>query len=122
MAIRETMQNAGKALAESTERFRRLEIGIAAACAFSPVLMILFDSCRTATAQQASCLDSKGGYEEGIRAAISHYWDMPASVAFYVPLTIAVMLFVVNGVRTDKYEYNWILGVALGIVDAVAVQ
>jgi hypothetical protein len=97
--------------AASTKRFRRLEIGLAALCASSPILMIVFDSCRDALNTAGVCVD-----EEGIRSAISYYWDMPAAVAFYVPLTVAAMLFVVNGVLKKENEYNWVLGTALAVL------
>jgi len=100
----------GKAAA-STKRFRRLEIGLAVLCASSPILMILFDSCRNGLSNAGECAG-----EAGIRSAISYYWDMPAAVAFYVPLTVAAMLFVVNGVLKKKHWYNWVLGAALALL------
>ncbi len=89
------LQEAAGRVAERTKRVRTLETGLALACLFSPALMILLDS------------------ENGIRPAISAYWNMPAPVVFYVPLTMAAMLFVFNGVSKKENEYNWILGAAL---------
>jgi hypothetical protein len=95
-----------------TKPFRNLEVGLAIFCFFSPVFMILFDSCRY-TAMDAACMTSEGEFEHGIRAAISHYWDMPASVTFYVPLTMAVMMFLVRASIRTRFGYNWVLGSSL---------
>ncbi|HSM02346.1 MAG TPA: hypothetical protein VK960_07920 [Acidimicrobiia bacterium] len=89
--------------------FRNLEIGLAVFCFLSPIAMILADSCRY-TAMDPACMTSDGKFEQGIRAAISHYWDMPAAVAFYVPLTVAVMMFLVRATVRSSYRYNWWLG------------
>ena len=78
--------------------FTQLERGLAGLCAFIPLIMIGFNSWK-------------------IEGSISAYFSMPTSWAFYVPLTIAAMLFVVNGVVREKHFYNRILGVALfGII------
>ena len=95
-----------------TKPFRNLEVGLALFCSFSPVLMIVFDSCRY-TDMDLACMTSDGEFEQGIRAAISHYWDMPASVAFYVPLTVAVMMFLVRASIRTSFKYNWLLGSSL---------
>jgi hypothetical protein len=95
-----------------TKPFRNLEVGLALFCSFSPVLMIVFDSCRY-TDMDLACMTSDGEFEQGIRAAISHYWDMPASVAFYVPLTVAVMMFLVRASIRTRFGYNWVLGFGL---------
>lgn len=107
MQFRQAVRNLGQGMA----RFKRLEIGIAVLCAFTPVALIVFDTCFDALSHPSACAG-----EEGIRAAISHYWDMPDPVVFYVPLTIAGMLFVVNGVLKSESQYNWILGTALLVI------
>jgi hypothetical protein len=87
----------GKAIAKGfdwTKRFARLEYVLAPACALSPLIMWLVDS-RT------------------IRDSISAYYDMAHSVAFYVPLTVAAMLFLVNGIVKENHVYNAFLGVLL---------
>ena len=48
-----------------------------------------------------------------IRDSISAYYDMEENQIFYVPLTVVVMLFVVNGVVKHQTFYNTVLGVAL---------
>lgn len=111
-----TLQGAAKRVGNTLlkakdKRFRRLETGLVALCALSPALMIWLDSCRDALNTVGACSG-----EDGIRSAISHYWDMPASVAFYVPLTVAAMLFVVDGVLKKESEYNWVLGAALAVL------
>jgi len=110
MQLQAAVKRVGNTLSRvRDERFRRLETGLAVLCASSPVLMIVFDGCRNSAA--GVCAD-----ESGIRSAISYYWDMPAAVAFYVPLTVAAMLFVVNGVLKKEHWYNWLLGVALAVL------
>ena len=39
-----------------------------------------------------------------------------APEAFYVPLTVAAMLFVVNGVLKEGHWYNWVVGVLLALL------
>ena len=102
--------NVSKAVAESApakaigkvfdpiKRFATLERWLAGLCATSPFIMWLADS-RT------------------FRDSVSAYYDMTHSVAFYVPLTIAGMLFLVNGVIKQAHFYNAVLGIAmLGVV------
>ncbi len=48
-----------------------------------------------------------------LREHISGYFAMDQAQYFYVPLTVAAMLFVVNGVVREKHWYNVGLGVAL---------
>lgn len=112
MQLQAAAKRVGNALSKvRDERFRRLETGLAVLCASSPILMIVFDGCRNGLNTAGECAG-----EEGIRSAISYYWDMPAAVAFYVPLTVAAMLFVVNGVLKKEHWYNWLLGVALAVL------
>jgi hypothetical protein len=47
------------------------------------------------------------------RKSISAYHDIADARAFYVPLTIAAMMFIVNGVVNRGHFYNTALGVAL---------
>ena len=84
--------------ARAIRRFARLERVLAAFCLAIPALLILFD----------------GGQ---IRESISAYYDMHAAPVFYFPLTVASMLFVVNGVVKRKLWYNTLLGLLLaGVV------
>lgn len=84
-------------ISESIDRiknFARLERILAAVCISSPAMMIIGDN--------------------GIvRDSISAYYNMTKSVLFYVPLTVAFMLFVVNGVIKHQKAYNTVLGTAL---------
>lgn len=112
MKVPEAVERATAHVAAWTEPFRNLEIGLALFCFLSPILMIVFDSCRY-TDMDPACMTSDGKFEQGIRAAISHYWDMPASVAFYVPLTVAVMMFLVRASIRTRFTYNWVLGSSL---------
>lgn len=53
-------------------------------------------------------------FDDGpIRNCISAYYDMEKGQVFYFPLTVASMLFVVNGVVKQKRAYNTFLGVML---------
>ena len=101
MQIRQIAANAGRTVAGAFDPIRKwstLERGLAVACATSPLFMVWFDAWT-------------------IRPTISHFYDMTHAVAFYVPLTIASMMFITNGVVKHRHAYNWMLGVALlGIV------
>jgi hypothetical protein len=55
---------------------------------------------------------------DGIRGSISSYHDLIAPEAFYVPLTVAAMLFVVNGLLKAGHWYNWVVGVLLAVLVA----
>ncbi len=79
--------------------FVRLERVLAAILVLTPVLLLRVD-------------DAPGG----IRASISSYHDLAAPEAFYVPLTVAAMLFVVNGVLKDGHWYNSVVGVLLSLL------
>lgn len=50
---------------------------------------------------------------EPIRESISAYHDVGAPAAFYVPLTVGAMLFLVNGIVRGEHVYNVVLGLAL---------
>jgi hypothetical protein len=77
-----------------------LERILAAILVFTPLLLLTVDT---------------GG---GIRGSISAYHDVAAPETFYVPLTVAAMLFVVNGVLKDGHWYNWVVGVLLTLLIA----
>jgi hypothetical protein len=52
-----------------------------------------------------------------VRGSISAYYNMTKSLLFYVPLTVAFMLFIVNGLIKRQKAYNTVLGLALaGVV------
>ncbi len=79
---------------EGVKRFARLERVLATVCLFIPALLI--------------------GFDDGpIRDNISAYYNMKESQVFYFPLTVAAMLFIVNGVVKQQRAYNTILGVML---------
>jgi len=75
--------------------FVKLEVVITAVCLFIPLILIVAD----------------GGT---VGPHISGYYAMAKPQYFYVPLTVAAMLFVVNGVVKEKHWYNVALGVSLG--------
>jgi hypothetical protein len=79
---------------DGTENFAKLERVLAVVCMTAPALMIIGDN-------------------QSIRDSISAYYNMNKSVLFYVPLSVAFMLFVVNGVIKQKSSYNIALGAAL---------
>lgn len=71
-----------------------IERVLAIVCAFSPLVMALVDT-------------------KSLRRSISDYYIMDQNQLFYVPLTVAAMLFVVNGITKQSHRYNLMLGVAL---------
>lgn len=75
-------------------RFAKLERVLAVVCIFIPALLIGFDHWT-------------------VRASISAYFDMAQDQVFYFPLSVASMLFVVNGVVKEKHLYNTYLGTML---------
>lgn len=79
---------------QSIKDFAKLERILAAVCIATPALLILGNN--------GTVLDS-----------ISAYYDIKKNVLFYVPLSVAFMLFIVNGVIKDKTFYNTALGIAL---------
>lgn len=80
---------------QSIKDFAKLERILAAVCIVAPLLLIF------------------GDQPHLIRKSISAYYSMEKCVLFYVPLTVAFMLFVVNGIVKKKRAYNTALGVAL---------
>lgn len=87
------MPGAMRKLPRRLRDFARLERVLGALLAFTPLLLILVDS--------------------DIRGSISAYHDVDRPWAFYVPLTVGAMIFVVNGVVRHAHAYNTWLGVAL---------
>ena len=75
-------------------RFRLFETGLATLCAFLPALLLL-----------------SAGTKD--RDSISAYYDMDESQIFYYGLTVAAMLFMVNGVLRSRNYYYAGLGVLL---------
>lgn len=75
-------------------RFAKLERVLAAVCLFIPAFLIWFDNGQ-------------------IRDSISAYYNMQKDQMYYFPLTVASMLFVVNGVVKERHVYNSFLGVML---------
>jgi hypothetical protein len=83
---------------DGVTRFAKLERVLAAVCLFIPAFLIYFDNGQ-------------------IRGSISEYYNMEKDQMFYFPLTVASMLFVVNGVVKDRHVYNSLLGLMLaGVV------
>jgi len=82
--------------AQGIMRFAKLERNLAFVCIFTPLFLIIFDS-----------------YVEPIRGSISAYYNMGQNQIFYFLLTVAAMLFIVNGVVKEKHIYNVVLGIAL---------
>jgi hypothetical protein len=74
--------------------YAKLERVLASLLAFTPLVLMIRDPGPT-------------------RESISAYYSMSENQLFYVPLTIAAMLFIVNGVLKGERNYNIILGVAL---------
>jgi hypothetical protein len=95
MRLQEAREKTRRAL-QDLSRFGRLERVLAATCALTPVLLLWADD------------------GTGIRDSISDYYSMGENQLFYVPLTMAAMLFVVNGVVKDRQLYNTYLGAMLG--------
>ncbi len=81
-------------IATGTRRFARFEIALALACLLVPLFLIAYDSW-------------------SIRSSISAYWDMEQNQVFYYGLTLAAMMFIVRGARSDKHAYSLWLGIAL---------
>jgi hypothetical protein len=79
---------------DGIKRFAKLERVLAAVCLFIPVFLISFD-------------------DGPIRDSISAYYNMQKDQMFYFPLTVASMLFIVNGVVKERHVYNSLLGVML---------
>jgi hypothetical protein len=74
--------------------FLKLERVLAFVCIFIPLILILFDCNK-------------------VRDSISAYADMEQNQVFVFLLTLASMMFLVNGVVKEKNWYNSILGISL---------
>ena len=81
---------AGRQVAE----WAPIERILAVVCAFSPLIMVWVDT-------------------GSLRPSISDYYSMGENQLFYVPLAVAAMLFIVNGITKRSHRYNSVLGVAL---------
>jgi len=79
---------------QRVKNFAKLERILAVICIATPGLLILGDN-------------------GVVRESISAYYNLDKNVLFYVPLSVAFMLFVVNGVIKHKKFYNTALGIAL---------
>lgn len=86
-------------IVDRMRNFVQLERVLAATLILTPLLLLLID-------------DGPGG----IRESVSSYHDLSAPEAFYVPLTVAAMLFIVNGVLKHGHWYNWVVGVLLSLL------
>ena len=97
MQLREITLLTQKAAAKTfnqVERYARLERILAFICMLVPAAFILLD-------------------EGNIRYSISCYYNMDNNQFYYFPLTVASMLFIVNGVMKKKHWYNTFLGIML---------
>jgi hypothetical protein len=86
-------------LIDPIRNFVQLERVLAAILVFTPLLLMRVDNA-----------------PGGIRGSISAYHDVVVPAAFYVPLTLAAMLFVVNGVLKEGHWYNWVVGAFLALL------
>ena len=85
--------NIAKAAA-GINRFAKLERVLATLCISIPALLIWFN-------------------HNQILPSISAYYNMHENEVFYFPLTVACMLFIVNGLIKNKHIYNTVLGTML---------
>lgn len=90
MQLRQLAHRVGGGL----KRLATLERVLALVCITIPALLILVDGLPP-------------------RGSISEYYNMHRDQVYYVPLTVAAMLFIVNGVVKRKRFYNTVLGTAL---------
>lgn len=78
--------------------FADLERFLAFLCLFIPIILILFDN-------------------NNVRGSISAYADMEENQVYVFLLTVAAMMFLVNGTIKHKKWYNIVLGISLmGVV------
>jgi len=81
-------------VADGLRRLATLERVLALVCILIPAFLIVFDDLH-------------------VRKSLSAYYDMRWNQVFYFSLTVACMLFVVNGVVKRKRAYDTILGAML---------
>ncbi|MCH7585381.1 MAG: hypothetical protein IH941_09530 [Acidobacteria bacterium] len=93
MNARDIVEKANQA-GEVMARWAPIERVLTFVCVFSPLVMVWIDP-------------------EPLRGSISAYFAMIENQWFYVPLAIAAMLFIVNGITKKCHWYNWVLGSAL---------
>ncbi len=94
MTARQRIVAAANAAGTRLARWAPVERVLAAVCAVSPLVMWWIDP-------------------KPLRGSISAYFAMVENQWFYVPLAIAAMLFIVNGITKQQHWYNWVLGGAL---------
>lgn len=94
----ETVSGKGYAAVDGVSRWATFERILAVWCVLIPAGLIWFDK------------------DPGVRDSISAYWDMDVAKAFYFPLTLAAMLFLVNGIVKHRGLHNIVLGIALGVI------
>ncbi|MCI0436181.1 MAG: hypothetical protein L0271_21445 [Gemmatimonadetes bacterium] len=83
---------------DSVANLVKFEVIVTIVCTFIPIILITGDNFN-------------------VREHISGYYAMDKAQYFYVPLTVAAMLFLVNGVVKKEHWYNVGLGLALaGVV------
>ncbi|MFC1660111.1 hypothetical protein ACFL3S_01420 [Gemmatimonadota bacterium] len=75
----------------------KLEVVVTTICIFIPLILLYGD-------------------DWTFREHISGYYAMSKPQYFYFPLTVAAMLFVVNGVVREKHWYNVGLGLSLAVL------
>ena len=81
-------------LKESIIGFAKLERFLAIICIFIPLILLIFD-------------------DWTLRGSISEYADMSNNQVYVFLLSIAAMMFVVNGTINNKKWYNIVLGISL---------
>jgi len=97
MELREFASTARSSISKAIagiNRFAKLERVLATFCIMIPGLLIVFNHGQ-------------------ILPSISAYYDMREHEVYYFPLTVASMLFIVNGLVKNKHVYNTILGTML---------
>ena len=93
-----TLKSRISKLKESILGFAKLVRILAVVCIFIPLFLLIFDNWI-------------------LRPSISQYADMPNNQVYVFLLTVAGMMFVVNGTINNKKWYNIVLGISLmGVV------
>lgn len=106
--IKQVVSRPLEAAWDGVARWVDVERALAIALVASPLIMAVFDW-------------TTSDRPFGFRASISDYYTMKdpamgAQPAFYVPLTVAAMLFFVNGVIREGHGFNAFFGVLLAMV------